>query len=52
MTEVVDTINQVTYGTKTVSDFKSAMANWKKSGGQKLLDWYTTDVYQKFGDGS
>lgn len=52
MAEVVDIVNQVTYGTKTVNDFKTALANWKKSAGQKMLDWYTAEVYQKFGDGS
>lgn len=51
MTEVVDIVNQVTYGTKTVADFQTALKNWKSSGGQKLLDWYTSDVYDKFGDG-
>jgi putative aldouronate transport system substrate-binding protein len=52
MAEVVDIVNQVTYGSKTVSDFQTALANWKKSGGQKMLDWYTANVYDKFGDGS
>jgi putative aldouronate transport system substrate-binding protein len=52
MAEVVDIVNQVTYGSKTVSDFQTALSNWKSSGGQKMLDWYTTNVYDKFGDGS
>ena len=52
MTEVVDIVNEVTYGTKTVADFQTALANWKSSGGQKMLDWYTSDVYDKYGDGS
>lgn len=51
MTEVVDIVNQVTYGSKTVDDFKTALANWKKAGGQKMLDWYTSEVYDKYGDG-
>lgn len=51
MAEVVDIVNQVTYGSKTVDDFKTAFANWKKSGGQKMLDWYTSEVYDKYGDG-
>ena len=51
MTEVVDIVNEVTYGTKTVADFQTALANWKSSGGQKMLDWYTGDVYDKYGDG-
>ena len=41
----------VTYGTKTVSDFQTALSNWKSTGGQKMLDWYTANVYEKYGDG-
>ncbi|MBR7825205.1 hypothetical protein KDK95_02725 [Actinospica sp. MGRD01-02] len=52
MAEVVDIVNQVTYGSKTVADFQTALANWKKSNGQKMLDWYTANVYDKYGDGS
>ena len=52
MIELFDIVTQVTYGTKTVSDFTGALANWKSSGGQKMLDWYTSDVYGKYGDGS
>ncbi len=52
MAEVVDIVNQVTYGSKTVGDFQTALSNWKSSGGQKMLDWYTANVYDKFGDGS
>jgi putative aldouronate transport system substrate-binding protein len=52
MAEVVDIVNQVTYGSKTVNDFKTALANWKQSSGQKMLDWYTSEVYDKYGDGS
>jgi putative aldouronate transport system substrate-binding protein len=52
MTEVNDIITQVTYGTKTVSDFQTAMGNWKSSGGQQMLDWYTSEVYGKYGAGN
>lgn len=52
MAEVVDIVNQVTYGKKTVDDFNKALSNWKSSGGQKMLDWYTSEVYDKYGDGS
>jgi putative aldouronate transport system substrate-binding protein len=53
MAEVVDIVNQVTYGSKTVGDFQTALSNWKSSGGgQKMLDWYTSNVYDKFGNGS
>jgi putative aldouronate transport system substrate-binding protein len=51
MTEVVDIVTQVTYGTKTVADFQTTLKNWKSSGGQKMLDWYTSDVYDKYGNG-
>jgi putative aldouronate transport system substrate-binding protein len=51
MTEVADIVQEVTYGTKTVADFQTSLANWKSSGGQKMLDWYTSDVYAKYGDG-
>jgi len=52
MVELFDIVTQVTYGTKTVSDFQTALKNWKSSGGQKMLDWYTSEVYDKYGDGS
>ncbi len=52
MTEVVDIVNQVSYGTKTVNDFKTALANWKSAGGQRMLDWCTSEVYDKYGDGT
>ncbi len=51
MTELVDIVTQVTYGTKTVGDFTTALANWKSAGGQKMLDWYTSNVSDdKVGD--
>jgi hypothetical protein len=52
MTEVADIVQEVTYGTKTVADFQTALANWKKTGGQKMLDWYTSEVYDKYGNGA
>jgi len=52
MAEVVDIVNQVTYGTKTVGDFTTALTNWKNAGGQKMLDWYTSEVYDKYGNGA
>ncbi len=51
MVELFDIVTQVTYGTKTVSDFQTALSNWKSTGGQKMLDWYTANVYDKYGDG-
>jgi putative aldouronate transport system substrate-binding protein len=48
---VNDVIKQVTFGKKTVADFRTAAANWKKSGGQQLIDWYQKEVVDKFGTG-
>jgi len=49
--EVNDIITQVTYGTKTVGDFQSAVKSWKSSGGDALIAWYQTNVLDKFGAG-
>jgi putative aldouronate transport system substrate-binding protein len=49
-TELNDVINEVTFGTKTVSDFKTAAANWKSGGGNQLIDWWQKNVYDKYGD--
>jgi putative aldouronate transport system substrate-binding protein len=50
-TAVNDVLKQVTFGKQTVADFKTAAANWKKSGGQKLIDWYQKEVVDKYGTG-
>ena len=50
-TQVNDVITQVTYGKKTVADFKATAANWKSSGGQKLIDWYQKEIVDKYGTG-
>jgi putative aldouronate transport system substrate-binding protein len=49
--QVNDIITQVTCGTKTVSDFQSALKSWKSSGGDAMLAWYQTDVLDKYGNG-
>lgn len=49
--EVADTINQVTYGKKTVGEYKATVKNWKSSGGSQLIDWYQKNVYDKYGSG-
>ena len=49
--EVTDTITQITYGKKTVADFKSAVKTWKAAGGNALIDWYDKNVLQKYGSG-
>ena len=50
-TQVNDVIKEVTYGKKTVAEFKTAAANWKSSGGQQLIDWYQKEVVDKYGTG-
>jgi putative aldouronate transport system substrate-binding protein len=50
-TQVNDIIQEVTFGTKTVADFKTAAANWKSSGGQALIDWYQKNVLDVYGSG-
>jgi putative aldouronate transport system substrate-binding protein len=50
-TQVNDVIKQVTYGKKTVAEFKAAAATWKTSGGQRLVDWYQKEVVDKYGTG-
>jgi putative aldouronate transport system substrate-binding protein len=50
-TQVNDIIKEVTYGRKTVAEFKAAAANWKAAGGQQLLDWHQKEVVDKFGTG-
>jgi putative aldouronate transport system substrate-binding protein len=50
-TAVNDVIKQVSFGKKTVADFKTAAANWKSGGGQTLVDWYQKEIVDKFGTG-
>jgi hypothetical protein len=49
--QVADIITEVTYGTKTVNDYKTAVKNWKASGGDSLVSWYQDNVLDKFGTG-
>jgi len=50
-TQVNDIITEVTFGRKTVAEFKTAAANWKSAGGQQLIDWYQKEVVDKYGPG-
>jgi putative aldouronate transport system substrate-binding protein len=50
-TQVNDVIKEVTYGKKTVAEFKTVAANWKTGGGQRLIDWYQKEVIDKYGTG-
>ena len=49
--ELTDVTTQLTYGTKTMSDYQAAVKSWKSSGGNALRDWYQTNVYDKYGAG-
>jgi putative aldouronate transport system substrate-binding protein len=46
---VEDTIKEVYHGLKPVSAFQDALSTWKKSGGTEVINWYQTNVYDKFG---
>ncbi|AXE90436.1 extracellular solute-binding protein [Streptomyces sp. Go-475] len=48
---VEDAINQVKFGKKKVSHFQDAVAAWKSSGGDRLRNWYQTEVLDKQGTG-
>ncbi|WP_051450836.1 ABC transporter substrate-binding protein [Actinospica robiniae] len=49
--EVNDIITQVTCGTKAVGDFQAALKTWKSSGGDAMVAWYQTNVYDIYGAG-
>ncbi|HEU5354477.1 MAG TPA: hypothetical protein VFU65_08440 [Actinocrinis sp.] len=46
---VEDTVKEVYNGLKPVSAFQDAVATWKKSGGTEVINWYQTNVYDKYG---
>jgi putative aldouronate transport system substrate-binding protein len=48
---VVDTITDVCHGRKKVADFQAAVSAWKSGGGDRLKDWYQTQVLDKYGTG-
>jgi putative aldouronate transport system substrate-binding protein len=49
--ELTDVTTQISYGTKTMSDYQAAVKSWKSSGGNALRDWYQANVYDKYGAG-
>ncbi|MFC4106320.1 type 2 periplasmic-binding domain-containing protein [Micromonospora zhanjiangensis] len=49
--QITDTIVQVTHGTKTVSDFQTAVKSWKSAGGDAMVAWHQTEVLDKYGTG-
>jgi putative aldouronate transport system substrate-binding protein len=48
---VEDTIKEVYHGLKPVSAFQDAVTTWKSSGGTDVINWYQTNVYDKYGSG-
>jgi putative aldouronate transport system substrate-binding protein len=48
---VEDTIKEVYHGLKPVSAFQDALSTWKSSGGTEVINWYQTNVLDKFGAG-
>jgi putative aldouronate transport system substrate-binding protein len=50
-TEMTDIATQISFGTKTISDYQAAVKSWKSAGGNALRDWYQKNVYDKYGAG-
>ncbi|KUO16467.1 ABC transporter substrate-binding protein [Streptomyces dysideae] len=48
---VEDTIMDCTRGKKKVSDVQAAITSWKSSSGQRLKNWMTDNVLDKYGTG-
>jgi putative aldouronate transport system substrate-binding protein len=48
---VEDTIKDCYHGKKKVSDVQAAIASWKSSGGDRLTQWMTDNVLNKYGTG-
>lgn len=48
---VYDTIVDCTHGKKKVSDVQAAIASWKSSSGNRLKQWMTENVLDKYGSG-
>ena len=48
---VEDTIKDCYHGKKKVADVQAAIASWKSSGGDRLTQWMTDNVLNKYGTG-
>jgi putative aldouronate transport system substrate-binding protein len=48
---VEDTIKDCYHGKKKVADVRAAIAGWKSGGGDRLTQWMTDNVLQKYGTG-
>ncbi|NUT96134.1 MAG: hypothetical protein HOY78_29310 [Saccharothrix sp.] len=49
--QVEDTLKDCYHGKKTVDEVKAAVASWKSGGGDRLKQWMTENVLDKFGTG-
>ena len=49
--QVEDTIKDCYHGKQPVSAVKAAIASWKSSGGNRLNQWMTDNVLNKYGTG-
>jgi putative aldouronate transport system substrate-binding protein len=48
---VEDTVKDCYHGKKTVADVRAAITTWKSSGGNRLTQWMTDNVLNKYGTG-
>jgi putative aldouronate transport system substrate-binding protein len=48
---VEDTIKDCYHGKKKVADVQAAITSWKSTGGDRLTQWMTDNVLQKYGTG-
>jgi putative aldouronate transport system substrate-binding protein len=48
---VEDTVKDCYHGKKNVSDVQAAIATWKSGGGNRLTQWMTDNVLNKYGTG-
>jgi putative aldouronate transport system substrate-binding protein len=48
---VEDTVKDCYHGKKKVSDVQAAIATWKSGGGNRLTQWMTDNVLNKYGTG-
>lgn len=48
---VEDTVKDCYHGKKKVSDVRAAIATWKSNGGDRLTNWMTDNVLNKYGTG-
>ncbi|MEU7530112.1 hypothetical protein AB0A74_30600 [Saccharothrix sp. NPDC042600] len=49
--QVTDTVKDCYHGKKKVADVQAAVASWKSGGGDRLKQWMTENVLNKYGTG-